>query len=225
VRAEGSLIGLLGERPVAGRAGHPYARFAVEVLARGRRGSGYLVGEDTVLTAGQPVRHAARIVIRLDAGLPTERETQAAVVWLDVDADLAVLRLTPGAGAVPVTRTRYGRLTIPPAELHVLTARGPATVAVAGTPGPDTLEIAPGPDDDRDTWRAMPGAVAFAGGLAVGVVTARDRFAVARLDHYLGHGRAGRGLAALLQAGPLVDVAPDDGPDAPEKVMAVNGKP
>jgi hypothetical protein len=53
----------------------------------------------------------------------------------------------------------------------------------------------------------MPGAVAFAGGLAVGVVTARDRYAVARLDHHLGHARSGRRLAALLEAGPLVDVA------------------
>jgi hypothetical protein len=37
-------------------------------------------------------------------------------------------------------------------------------------------------------------------------VTARDRYAVARLDHHLGHARSGRGLAALLEAGPLVDV-------------------
>jgi hypothetical protein len=215
VRADGSLIGLLGERPVAG---HPYARLAVEVLARGRRGSGYLVGEDTVLTAGQPVRHAARIVVRLDAG-----EALAAVVWLDVDADLAVLRLTPGAAPRPTAPIRYGRITTPLASLSVVTARGPADGAVVGASGADTLEIAAEPVD-RETWRVMPGALAFAGGLAVGVVTARDRFAVARLDHHLGHGRAGRGLAALLQAGPLVDVAPDDGPDSPEKVMAVNGE-
>ena len=70
----------------------------------------------------------------------------------------------------------------------------------------DTLDIAPAPGGDREAWRAMPGAVAFAGGLAVGVVTARDRFAVARLDHHLGHLRSGRSLAALLEAGPLVDV-------------------
>jgi hypothetical protein len=209
VRAEGSLVGLLGGHPAAGRASHPYARLAVEVLARGRRGSGYLVGEDTVLTAGQPVRRAARIVARLDAGLPTEREILAAVVWLDVDADLAVLRLTPGAGPVPPTPIRYGRITAPPAELHMPTARGPAGSVVVGIAGPDTLEIAPAPGNDREAWRAMPGAIAFAGGLAVGVVTARDRFAVARLDHHLGHARPGRRLAALLEAGPLVDVAPD----------------
>jgi hypothetical protein len=207
VRADSSLVGLLGERPAAGRAGHPYARLAVEVLARGRRGSGYLVGEDTVLTAGQPVRRASRIVSRLDTGLPTEREVLAAVVWLDVDADLAVLRLTPGAGPIPVAPTRYGRITTPPGELQMLTAHGPALGIVVGTAPADTLEIAPAPDVDREAWRAIPGALAFAGGLAVGVVTARDRFAVARLDHHLGHARSGRGLAALLEAGPLVDVA------------------
>jgi hypothetical protein len=197
VRAEGSLVGLLGDRPATGRAGHPYARLAVEVVARGRRGSGYLVGEDTVLTAAQPVRRASRILIHLDTGLPGERETVAAVVWLDVDADLAVLRLTPGAGPVPPSPIRYGRMTSRPPSLDVPTARGSAGGAVVGA-SYDTLEIA---------WRAMPGAVAFAGGLAVGVVTARDRYAVARLDHHLGHARSGRRLAALLEAGPLVDVA------------------
>ena len=206
VRADGSLVGLLGARPATGRAGHPYARLAVEVLARGRCGSGYLVGEDTVLTAGQPVRRASRIVTRLDVGLAGEREVLAAVVWLDVDADLAVLRLAPGAGPVPVNPARYGRITAPPSELYMQTGRGPARSVVVGATLADTLDIAPPPDGDREAWRAMPGAVAFAGGLAVGVVTARDRFAVARLDHHLGHARSGRGLAALLEAGPLVDV-------------------
>jgi hypothetical protein len=208
VRADGSLVGLLGERPATGRAAHPYARLAVAVLARGRRGSGYLIGEDTVLTAGQPVRRAARIVVRLDPGQPTDREALAAVVWLDVDADLAVLRLTPGAGPVPPIPIRYGRITDPPGELYIPTAHGPAGSIVVGTAGPDTLDIAPLPGADPGTWQAMPGAVAFAGGLAVGVVTARDRFAVARLDHHLGHARSGRRLAALLEAGPLVDVGP-----------------
>jgi hypothetical protein len=203
VRAEGSLAGLLGERPATGRAGHPYARLAVEVVARGRRGSGYLVGEDTVLTAAQPVRRASRILIHLDAGLPSEREAVAAVVWLDVDADLAVLRLGPGVGPVPPSPTRYGRMTSRPSSLDVSTALGPAVGTVVGASS-DTLDIAS--EADRETCRAMPGAVAFAGGLAVGVVTARDRYAVARLDHHLGHARSGRGLAALLEAGPLVDV-------------------
>jgi S1-C subfamily serine protease len=193
VRAEGSLVGLLGERPVTGRAGHPFARLAVEVAARGRRGSGYLVGEDTVLTAAQPVRRAARIVIRLDGG----REAVAAVVWLDVDADLAVLRLTPGAGPVPPSPVRFGRMRSRPLSIDVSTAAGPAVGTVVGGSS-DTLDIAA---------ESQPGAVAFAGGLAVGVVTARDRYAVARLDHHLGHARAGRGLAALLEAGPLIDVA------------------
>ncbi|HEY0531441.1 MAG TPA: trypsin-like peptidase domain-containing protein [Actinoplanes sp.] len=197
VRAEGSLVGLPGGRPAIGRASHPYARLAVEVVARGRRGSGYLVGEDTVLTAAQPVRRAAPIVIRLDAGLPGSREILAAVVWLDVDADLAVLRLTPGAGAMPTVPTRYGRMTTRPASLDVSTALGAEVERVVGASS-DTLDIAA---------EARPGAVAFAGGLAVGVVTARDRYAVARLDHHLGHARSGRRLAALLQAGPLVDVA------------------
>jgi len=197
VRAEGSPVGLLGVRPATGRAGHPYARLAVDVVARGRRGSGYLVGEDTVLTAAQPVRRASRIVIQVDAGLPGSREILAAVVWLDVDADLAVLRLTPGAGPVPPSPTRYGRMTSRPASLDVSTSLGPEIGTVVGASS-DTLDIAA---------EARPGSVAFAGGLAVGVVTARDRYAVARLDHRLGHARSGRRLAALLEAGPLVDVA------------------
>jgi hypothetical protein len=197
VRAETSLAGLLGDRPAVGRAGHPYARLAVEVVARGRRGSGYLVGEDTVLTAAQPVRRASRIVIHLDAGPAGRRVVLAAVVWLDVDADLAVLRLTPGAVPMPPSPTRYGRMTSRPASLDVSTARGPEIETVVGASS-GTLDIAA---------EARPGAVAFAGGLAVGVVTARDRFTVARLDHHLGHARSGRRLAALLEAGPLVDVA------------------
>jgi hypothetical protein len=127
----------------------------------------------------------------------------AAVVWLDVDADLAVLRLIPGAAPAPPSPTRYGRITTRPVSLYVLTALGPTVGAVVGGTT-DTLEITP--DADRATCRAMPGAVAFAGGLAVGIVTARDRYAVARLDHHLGHARSGRSLAALLEAGPLIDV-------------------
>jgi len=206
VRAEGSRVGLLGARPAIGRACHPYARLAVEVVARGRRGSGYLVGEDTVLTAAQPVRRASRILIHLDTGLPGERETAAAVVWLDIDADLAVLRLTPGAGPVPPAPIRYGRMASRPPSLDVPTARGAAGSEVVGA-SYDTLEITQPAGGEGEAWRAMPGAVAFAGGLAVGVVTARDRYAVARLDHHLGHARSGRRLAALLEAGPLVDVA------------------
>jgi hypothetical protein len=206
VRAEGSLVGLLGDRPAIGRAAHPYARLAVEVVARGRRGSGYLVGEDTVLTAAQPVRRASRIVVHLDTGLldtglpglPGSREVLAAVVWLDVDADLAVLRLTPGAAApAPPAPTRYGRITSRPASLDVSTPLGAEVETVVGASS-DTFDIAA---------EARPGAVAFAGGLAVGVVTARDRYTVARLDHHLGHARSGRRLAALLEAGPLIDVA------------------
>ena len=197
VRAEASLVGLLGDHPATGRAGHPYARLAVEVVARGRRGSGYLVGEDTVLTAAQPVRRAPRIVIRIGTGRAGSREVLAAVVWLDVDADLAVLRLTPGAGPIPTVPIRYGRMTTRPASIDVGTALGPEAGRVVGSSS-DTLDIAA---------EARPGAVAFAGGLAVGVVTARDRYAVARLDHHLGHAHAGRRLAALLEAGPLIDVA------------------
>jgi hypothetical protein len=196
VRAEGSRVGLLGARPAIGRACHPYARLAVEVVARGRRGSGYLVGEDTVLTAAQPVRRAARIVIQLDTGRPGSREVLAAVVWLDVDADLAVLRLTPGAVPVLPSPTRYGRVTGRPASLDVSTSLGAEVGQVVGSSN-DTFDIAA---------EARPGAVAFAGGLAVGVVTARDQYAVARLDHHLGHARSGRRLAALLEAGPLIDV-------------------
>jgi hypothetical protein len=197
VRVDGSLVGLLGERPVNGRAGHPYARLAVEVLARGRRGSGYLVGEDTVLTAAQPVRRAPRIVIRL-AG---DREAVAAVVWLDVDADLAVLRLPPGAGPMPPAPARYGRMTTRPLSIEIPAVSGPVVdIAVGAVVGGshDTLDIA---------TEGRPGAVAFAGGLVVGVVTARDRYTVARLDHHLGHARSGRRLAGLLEAGPLIDVA------------------
>jgi hypothetical protein len=206
VRAEGSLVGLLGDRPATGRAVHPFARLVVEVVARGRRGSGYLVGEDTVLTAAQPVRRASRILIHFDTGLPGERETVAAVVWLDVDADLAVLRLVPGVGPVPPSPIRYGRMASRPPSLDVPTAHGSAGSEVVGS-SYDTLEITRSAGGEDEAWRAMPGAVAFAGGLAVGVVTARDRYAVARLDHHLGHARSGRRLAALLEAGPLVDVA------------------
>jgi hypothetical protein len=84
-----------------------------------------------------------------------------------------------------------------PASLDVSTSLGAEVETVVGASS-DTFDIAA---------EARPGAVAFADGLAVGVVTARDRYTVARLDHHLGHARSGRRLAALLEAGPLVDVA------------------
>ncbi|MFP8903331.1 trypsin-like peptidase domain-containing protein [Streptomyces atacamensis] len=85
---------------------------------RGRRGTGYLVAEDKVLTAAHVVAEADRIQVRFDADRPQEWKSQAEVAWSHAGIDVAVLTCAPDSrhyasgerqpGGVP--RTRFGRV-------------------------------------------------------------------------------------------------------------------
>ncbi|MGW5738632.1 MULTISPECIES: effector-associated domain 2-containing protein [Streptomyces] len=70
----------------------------------GRRGSGYRVGERSVLTAAHVVAgHVASVRVRFDADLPGEWSTTVRVVLLAEAADIALLELSsvpPGDAAV-----------------------------------------------------------------------------------------------------------------------------
>ncbi|MFF2652683.1 trypsin-like peptidase domain-containing protein [Streptomyces sp. NPDC058045] len=96
-------------------------RRAVQVLATAetgarRRGSGYRVTADTVLTAAHVVRDAPSIRLRFFADGGRTSELPGVRVWLDVEADIAVLRIEHGRGAggplaAEVPPVRFARVT------------------------------------------------------------------------------------------------------------------
>ncbi|WP_428935976.1 trypsin-like peptidase domain-containing protein [Streptomyces sp. ACT015] len=100
-----------------------------------RRGSGYRVTADTVLTAAHVVRDASSVRLRFADGALGTTEVPGTRVWSDTAADIAVLRIEPGPDRdrLPprVTPVRFARVTgvvecealgFPRFKLH----RGPA---------------------------------------------------------------------------------------------------
>jgi hypothetical protein len=207
---------------------HPEGWRVAEVIAHDRRGSGYLVAPDTVLTAAHIVRGVLSAQVRFDADRPQEWSASADVVPRDADDDLAVLRLTSARRCEPVM---YGRIDESLGELKVEAVGFPlwklrrytgrerfreshhalGSVALLSNRRSDTLEITLRAAAGAHTspWEAMSGAVVFAHGLAVGVVTEHHsgegpgRLTAVRLDRRLDRDRD---LAHALHAGALVDV-------------------
>ncbi|WP_225823697.1 caspase, EACC1-associated type [Streptomyces naphthomycinicus] len=163
----------------------------------GRRGSGYRVTNDCVLTAGHVVRGGARITVRLQADRQNEWSAPATVAWVDESADIAVLRFDAPSHAPVVPPVRYGRITSRPAVVTVESAGFPAYKSRHGEfSGPEfsdlahlfgtasslsnlrsgTLEItvaaAPSAPSDRSMspWAGLAGAPVWAEGRIVGVV-------------------------------------------------------
>lgn len=75
-----------------------------------RRGSGYRVGADAVLTAAHVLLDAVSVTVRFAPDLPGEWSTAATDWWVDADSDLAVLSIPPRVGEEPVEATRFGRI-------------------------------------------------------------------------------------------------------------------
>ena len=88
----------------------------------GRRGSGYLVSADRVLTAAHVLLEAQRVLVRLDAGGPTEVVMEAASWWADehgeTGTDLAVISLKDRVDSADENVT-FGRISDTAAVLSV----------------------------------------------------------------------------------------------------------
>ena len=106
------------DRPalVQGLDPHRIVEIIVETGSGGRRGSGYRISVEAVLTAAHVVANAAVIAVRCDADRPGEWSTPATVTWMDKESDLAVFTSCrrqerppsssrPGSGASTMTDT------------------------------------------------------------------------------------------------------------------------
>lgn len=93
--------------------------------APGRRGSGYRVGLNTVLTAAHVVENAVSVQVRFDADRPGEWSAEAIPCWTDPRSDLAVLAITPREEEPTVASPRFGRISDRPAVLAVRTVGFP----------------------------------------------------------------------------------------------------
>jgi Trypsin-like peptidase domain len=81
-----------------------------EIIAGRRRGSGYRIGQTTVLTAAHVIEdEAAPVVVRFDADQPGEWSVTATSLWADAESDLAVLTIPTLDHAPAVEAVRFGR--------------------------------------------------------------------------------------------------------------------
>ncbi|WP_371675948.1 trypsin-like peptidase domain-containing protein [Streptomyces sp. NBC_01276] len=98
-------------------------RRAVQVLTThgtgaGGRGSGYLVAANTVLTAAHVVDGATTVQVRFLTEDGGTREVPGAPVWVNSDADVALIALADGSGpdgpaAAAVAAVRFARVAKP----------------------------------------------------------------------------------------------------------------
>ncbi|MDX3228482.1 trypsin-like peptidase domain-containing protein [Streptomyces sp. ME19-01-6] len=173
----------------------------------GMRGSGYLVGPGTVLTAAHVVAGAVRVRVRFQAHRPEERVVTAEVAFAHVGADIAVLALPDRSDEVP--SARYGRVGEHDAVLRCSAMGFPAfklrddgpdgrpyrdsehvhgTCSVLSNRKEGTLDLRVPPPDG--SWDGMSGAAVFSGDRIVGVVAAHHvddgpgRLAVSRADRW-----------------------------------------
>ncbi|GGU35896.1 trypsin-like peptidase domain-containing protein [Streptomyces violascens] len=181
---------------------HRIAEIIVETGVGRRRGSGYRICTDTVLTAAHVVVGAAGVVVRCDADREGEWSGPAAVTWADAGTDLAVLRVVPPESAPSVVEpARFGRI---PDDRHGVIDvyalgfplwkrrsrsdrtsfrelhQADGTVAALSNLRTGTLEmtVAPAgadPDPATSPWAGMSGAAVWAGNRIIGVVAEHHR--------------------------------------------------
>ncbi|MGC5664538.1 tetratricopeptide repeat protein [Micromonospora sp. WMMD723] len=244
---------MAGEVPGRGRWEALAAHRVAEVIVvredgSARRGSGYRIRDDLVLTAAHVVAGGADVTVRFDAEQPGEWSAPGMVAWCDPAADVALVRLArvDGVSVVPV---RFGRLTATAQRVSAQVVGFPrwklrrasdgvlvreahhAVGSIAGLSNPksQTLEIRvdqPGEDPDPGVspWEAMSGAAVWVSGCVVGVVSAHHRreglgFLTAVRIESCFSGQDGPGEILGLGSGPLVDVLAEDG-EIPERVIA-----
>ncbi|MBD0744660.1 hypothetical protein BG418_23715 [Streptomyces sp. CBMA152] len=182
---------------------HRIAEIIVESGDGRRRGSGYRISARTVLTAAHVVADATSTVVRCDADQPGQWSVPAAVIWADMDSDLAVLSIEAPAAAPVVTEpARFGRIADDRHGVIGVHAAGfplwkrrrradgayfrelhqaDGTVATLSNLRTGTLEmtVAPAgtdPDPLASPWAGMSGAAVWAGSRIVGVVAEHHRF-------------------------------------------------
>ncbi|MFE1880247.1 trypsin-like peptidase domain-containing protein [Streptomyces diastatochromogenes] len=167
----------------------------------GRRGTGYRVSADLILTAAHVVDSGVRIRARFQADRPEEWSAEATVTWRHRGIDIAILSIgaaTPGEDVTPVFLGRIDELD---AVLTCTTLGFPrfklradeagsrfrdaehvrATCAVLSNRREGTLDltVASPPPDDPDLqgspWEGMSGAPVFSNGRLIGVVSRHHR--------------------------------------------------
>ena len=163
-----------------------------------RRGSGYRVTAETVLTASHVVRDAAKVTVRLDADQAGQWSADVTDVLEVPEIDVALLTIAPpdSAKVIPVQFGRIGeqdaviecstvgfplwKLRDYPAELYRDSAHIVGTAAILANRREGTLEItvAPperDPDPNVSPWQGMSGAAVFCNGRIVGVISKHHR--------------------------------------------------
>ncbi len=64
----------------------------------GRRGSGYRLGDEFILTAAHVLDDATAVTVRFNADRPGELTTDAEIEWSDGRTDLAILKISARHG-------------------------------------------------------------------------------------------------------------------------------
>jgi Trypsin-like peptidase domain/NACHT domain len=90
-----------------------------------RRGSGYRVGTEAVLTAAHVVDGADLVQVRFEPDLPGEWLITARSWWVHPCLDLAVVSITPRLDEGPLLAARFGRISNRSAVLSVQTVGFP----------------------------------------------------------------------------------------------------
>lgn len=108
-----------------------------------RRGSGYRVTGDAVLTAAHVLEGAVSVCVRFEPDLPGEWTTDAVSWSVDAASDLAVVTITPPPGEPAPPPVRFGRIGTRAAQLPVQAVgfprwklRGDTGAATLGSTGP-----------------------------------------------------------------------------------------
>jgi len=202
-----------------------------------RRGSGYRVTADAVLTAAHVVAEVVSVRVRFEPDLPGEWTVAATVRWVDPVSDLAVVAIQPRPDEAPVSAARFGRVGQRAAVLAAQAVGFPrwkmredddgsryrdahhavGTVAALSNFREGTLEFelssAPAPDAGASPWEGMSGAALWIDDRIVGVIARHHpgdglgRLAVVRLERALDAYPPRTGAAELLPT-QLPDVVP-----------------
>lgn len=181
-------------------------RRAVQIVTQrdagaGRRGSGYRVTGDVVLTAAHVISDATSVQIRFLAEDGSTTDLPGERVWADSDADIALLTIAgdPSAGgpfAAEVSPVRFARI-MQPVDCEALGfprfmlradsassyrdshhAIGRTTPLTGRREGSLTISVNPpeyDPEKNRSPWEGMSGAAVWSGGSVIGVVSKHHR--------------------------------------------------
>ena len=154
------------------------------------RGSGYRVSARGILTVAHVIADATSVRVRFNARRPDERIESAAVAWVNVSVDIAVLAIKPG-DAETVDPVWFGRIADRDAVIECRTMGFPlfkrrpdtqfrdsyhavGTIALLSNRKAGELEInltpAPAQVGDSSPWPGMSGAAIWSRGRIIGLV-------------------------------------------------------